>query len=255
METNTGKESIVSRLFGFGKKKKPETAPEQEAGFARTENAGAAEAVADASDRSVSGSASGTADVADEPSITVPEQVIRIRTSSRKDEAVNAIGESFRELSSVLASVNERLDRQDGRAVDLTEHLSELPEYLRALPRLQEEQNGALNAVAKAQEGQARAAEGMAQALERIPDAMRDGTAATEQAIRKVAAAQQQTAKVMHHGNQRSLDAFQETTQKSLQQQQRQVDNMLEASRRMFKTTVIFMAITLVAVVAVVLLG
>ena len=237
METNTGKESIVSRLFGFGKKRKQEAAPKApvEGGFART----------DASD-AIDG---------EDPIITVPEQVIRVRTSSRKDEAVTAIGESFRELSTMLSSVNERLDRQDGRAGELTEQLSELPEYLRALPRLQEEQNSALGAVAKAQEGQTRAVEGMSAALERIPDALRDSTAAQEQAIRKVAAAQQQTAKVMHHGHQRSVQAFQQATQKSLQQQQRQVDSMLAASHRMFRTTVIFMALTLATVAAVLLLG
>ncbi len=237
METNTGKESIVSRLFGFGKKRKQEPAPRApvEGGFARTDVSDAVEG--------------------EDPIITVPEQVIRVRTSSRKDEAVTAIGESFRELSTMLSSVNERLDRQDGRAGELTEQLSELPEYLRALPRLQEEQNSALGAVAKAQEGQTRAVEGMSAALERIPDALRDSTAAQEQAIRKVAAAQQQTAKVMHHGHQRSVQAFQQATQKSLQQQQRQVDRMLAASHRMFLTTVIFMALTLATVAAVVLLG
>lgn len=235
METNTGKESIVSRLFGFGKKRKQEAAGQEtrrqqpaEEGFARIDS--------------------------DEPSITVPEQVIRVRTNSRRDDAVHVIGESFRELSTMLSSVNDRLDRQDDRAGVLTENLSELPEYLRTLPRLQEEQNSALQAVAQAQENQVHAVEGMAAALNRIPDALRDSTAAQEQAIRKVAAAQHQTAKVMHHGHQKSLQAFEQATRKSLQQQQRQVDTVLAASQRMFFATVVFMAITIVTVVAVLLL-
>ena len=252
METNTGKESIVSRLFGFGKKRKEAAPPAPEEGFSRTEIPQAPQAA--------------QADVElDEPSITVPEQVIRIRTSPRKDDAtqaIKAIGDSFSELTTTLRSVNDRLDRQDSRAGVLAEQLTELPEYLRTLPRLQEEQNTALRSVANAAEQQARAVEGMAEAMQQIPevltsipDAVREGTAAQEQAIRKVAAAQQQTAKVIHHHNQRSLQAFERATKKSLQQQQRQMESVLASSQRMFRLAVVFMGVTVLAVVAALFFG
>jgi len=293
MEQQSGKESIVSRLFGFGRKRDPEEAA-QEAGFARTDGEG------------------------DEaPSITVPEQVIRIRTSAvrKKDDVVNAIGDSFRELTSLLGSVSDRLDRQDNRAADLAEQVRELPEYLQTLPRLAEQQNEAIrslgdhvasgNEIARVVadtltrlpevgEEQARAVHHLSErvaestsavrdALGRLPDeirqqgeaqrqqaevlaiAQREQAAAQEAAIRKVAAANQQTAKVIHVGNQKSLAAFQQATQKTLQsvqqaadEQAQQMRSLLDASvanmKRMFVLAAVFMGATIAAVAAVLLL-
>ncbi len=269
MEQQAGKESIVSRLFGFGRKRDPEEAA-TEAGFARTDGEG------------------------DEaPSITVPEQVIRIRTSAvrKKDDVVNAIGDSFRELTSLLGSVSDRLDRQDNRAADLAEQVRELPEYLQTLPRLAEQQNEAIrslgdhvasgNQIARAVadtmtrlpeigEEQVRAVSslservaestsavhGVRDVLGRLPEeirqqaaaqrqqaealafAQRDQAAAQEAAIRKVAAASQQTAKVIHVGNQKSLAAFQQATQKTIQSVQQTAEEQAQQMRSLIDASV-----------------
>ncbi len=166
MEPKSGhKESVVSRLFGFGRKKEEAAAsespvasgasPGEESGFARAEPDTKVDARIDTS--------------GDEPSVTIPEQVIRIRTqpARRKDEMVQAIGDSFKELTSMLGNVSDRLDRQDGRSVDLTDQLRELPEYLRSLPRLAEEQNEALRGIGK---NVADGTQSMSAALQRLPD-------------------------------------------------------------------------------------
>ena len=120
METKSGKESVVARLFGFGrnrqKQEEPSTEIEEEHGFART----------DQPDN-------------DEPQVTIPEQVLRVRggKTGKKDEVMGAIGESFRELTRLLGSVSERLDRQDERSTDLGDQLKDLPDYLRALPPIE----------------------------------------------------------------------------------------------------------------------
>ena len=204
MHMKPGKESVVARLFGFGRKRKEETPPpaeEEETGFARTDEA----------DEML---------VEEEPEVTIPEQVLRVRTPSRrrKDDVVNAIGDSFRELTGLLGSVSERLDRQDNRSSDLADQLKDLPDYLRTLPRLHEEQTHAVqelsqrvgestDALKRLPEAQERAAHtiservaegteavhGVAEALGRIPDELRERSQAQEEAIRQVAAAQQQT--------------------------------------------------------------
>ena len=266
MESSTGKESIVSRLFGFGRRKQADPPEkEKEQGFART---GATEAV------EIEG---------DEPAIRVPEQVIRIRTGSvaHRDELVTAIGDSFRELTSMLSSVSERLDRQDTHTANLVDQIQELPEYLRALPKLHEDHNEALHGMAstlaripEAQEEQARAVHsltervaegtdavhGVKEVLGRIPEELRARSEAQETAIKQVAAAQNQMAKVVHHGHQKSLQVFHQATQKTLQNVQkstqkqfRQMEHVLDASvtnmKRMFILAFAFMLAALVAVV------
>jgi hypothetical protein len=142
MEPKIAKESVVARLFGFGRKSPPpEPVPEQgppETGFARTGASGKV-----SSDGAARGS-NGDAEGRDEDGAAATDQVIRVRPRRAKDEAVHAISDSFRELTSLLGSVSDRLDRQDSRSGDLAEQLSELPEYLRTLPQLQQEQNDTL---------------------------------------------------------------------------------------------------------------
>jgi len=245
-----GKESVVARLFGFGRKRNPEAdqePPLEEEGFARVESEGEPEQSEEAGD----------------PEVTIPEQVIRIRTRrNSKDEAVQAITDSFRELSGLLGSVTERLDRQDSRSANLADQLTELPEYLRTLPQIQREQNdvlkgigeagmeqagavrelsqrvadgteavaGALRRLPEIQEEQSRslqslyervaegneAVHGVADALARIPEEYRQHAHLQEEAIRHVASAQRQTAKVIYAGHQKSLQLFQQATQKTL---------------------------------------
>jgi len=282
------RESLVARLFGFGRRKQKEAQepPPAESGFARTD---AALPVPE--------------EDGDEPRITVPEQVIRIRTSrvKGKDEAISAIGDGFRELSSLLSSISERLARQDARAVDLSEQLKDLPEYLRALPRLQEAQNRTLGSIAErvaegnqlatravdaiarlpqVQEEQTaalayvaerisegnQAVRGITDALARIPEELRRGAEGQEQAIRSVAEAQQKTAKVLHYNQQKALQLFHQATQKTLQnvretveRQQEQMQEILDASvanmRRMFVLAGAFVVAGLVALGALFFLG
>ena len=260
MEPTPGKESVVARLFGFGRKRRTEETPPvegpEETGFARTD----------------------AESVDEDPQVTIPEQVIRSRTPAKrsaKDEAVSAITDSFRELTGLLGSVTERLDRQDTRATDLADQLTELPEYLRTLPRLQQEQTdalkgigdvagargrwgeeqskalrelsmrvtegseavaGALRRLPEVQEEQSRAVHvlgermaesteavhGLADGLAKIPEEFRQHAQMQEEAIRQVASAQQQTAKVIYAGNQKTLQLFHQATQKTLQTAQKQ---------------------------------
>jgi len=251
------KESIVSRLFGFGKKKEPEpvgAAPE-ETGFARTTEA-------------------------PEPdtNVTIPEQVIRVR-GNRKDEAIGAISDSFKELTRLLGSVGDRLDRQDSRTSDLSDQLRELPEYLRTLPRLHQEQNEALLDIGthlathaeaarnagleqtyalrqlgeKLSEGTG-AVQGMAAAMARLPEEIRTQAAAQEEALRQIATAHKQTAKVVYAGQQKSLQLFQLATQKTIrniESQRQEMQLILGASisnmRRMFILAAAFMGAALIA--------
>lgn len=210
MEPVSGKQSVVSRLFGFGRRRTPkaeaspvEPAPPEEEGFARTDAA---------------------ADAPDAPEVTIPEQVIRIRTNPvhRRDDAMQAIGESFRELTTMLGSVTERLDRQDTRAGDLSDQLGELPEYLRTLPRLQQEHNDVLRELGDRVAQGTEAVGGVADALARIPEELQARSKAQEEAILKVAGSQQQMAKVVYAGHQKSLKLFHEATQRSLQSVQKQ---------------------------------
>ncbi|MHC4933062.1 MAG: hypothetical protein ACYTGV_12820 [Planctomycetota bacterium] len=267
MESSTGKESIVSRLFGFGRRR-PEEEKAKPAPLAEPEEKGFARA-----------------DEADgEATVTASEQVIRIRAEAvgRKDEAIQAIGDSFRELTSMLSSVSDRLDRQDSHSASLVDQFQDLPEYLRKLPQLHEQQAEALQAMAssitrlpEAQEEQARATHavserlaegtdaihGLRESLSRIPEEMRERTASQEAAIRKVAAAQQQTAKVLHVGHQKSLQLFHQAVQKVLQQsqkttrmQQRHMEEVLYSSQANMKRVILlaaaFMGAALAAVVA-----
>jgi len=252
------KESIVSRLFGFGKKKDPELegAPE-ETGFARTE----------------------TAPEPDDTNVTIPEQVIRVR-GNKKEEAIGAISDSFKELTRLLGSVGDRLDRQDSRTSDLSDQLKELPEYLRTLPRLHQEQNDALldigthlasHAEAARTAGQEQAyalrqlgeklaegtgaVQGMADAMARLPEEIRSQAAAQEAALRQIATAHKQTAKVVYAGQQRSLQLFQLATQKTIRNIEHQREEMqliLGASisnmKRMFILAAAFMGAALVGV-------
>jgi chromosome segregation ATPase len=271
MHTKPGKESVVARLFGFGRKRKEEILPpaeEEETGFARTDDAD--EMLAD-----------------EEPEVTIPEQVIRVRTPGRrrKDEVVSAIGDSFRELTHLLGSVSDRLDRQDARSADLADQLKDLPEYLRALPRLHEAQTEAVqelsSRVAESAEALKRlpevqertahtlaervaegteAVHGVVDALARIPDELRERSQAQEEAIRQVAAAQQQTAKVIYAGQQKSLQLFHQATQKTLQSVQRQrvqMEHLVEASvtnmKRTFILAAAFMAAALISVAGLIL--
>jgi len=258
-------ESIVSRLFGFGKKKDP-VAPEEavdaapdvgtpeSGGFARTSDSPERE---ESSDAAVLEAVMGEADD-DDTRIRIPEQVIRVKpTRVKTSDAVASINESFQELTSLLSNVGDRLERQDQRAGDLSDQIKDLPEYLRRLPQLAEDQNRALENIGdrlaegteitrRMAEGQARANESLgsqvarttdsmesiAGAMSRIPDELRESTQAQaetlrevashhEAAIRKVAAAQQQQSKVIHHTHQKSLHVFHEATQKSLAEVQR----------------------------------
>jgi len=252
------KESIVSRLFGFGKKKdtEPEGAAPEETGFARTEDAPEPE----------------------DARVTIPEQVIRVR-GNKKDEAVGAIADSFKELSKLLGSVGDRLDRQDSRTADLSDQLRELPEYLRSLPRLQQEQNDALidigthlashaetaralgqeQAFALRQIGEklaegTGAVQGMAELVSRLPGEIRSQGAAQEEALREIATAHKQTAKVVYAGQQKSLQLFQLATQKTIrniEHQREEMQTILDASisnmRRMFILAAAFMGAALLA--------
>ena len=273
METKSGKESVVARLFGFGRKRskleEPSPEIEEEHGFARTD---------DPDD--------------DAPQVTIPEQVIRVRPGKRgkQDEVIGAIGESFKELTRLLGSVSERLDRQDHRSVDLSDQLKDLPEYLRALPRLQEQQNDAVQELAKrvgegtdaikrlpdVQESQNRslqalneriaegtdAVHGVAETLARIPEELRARSESQDEALRQVAAAQQQTAKVIYAGHQKSIQLFHQATQKTLQsvnRQRRQLENVVDESvanmKRMFVLAAAFMVAAITAVAGLIFFG
>jgi hypothetical protein len=257
METKQ-KESIVSRLFGFGKKKEeplPEGAAPEETGFARTTDA-------------------------PEPdtNVTIPEQVIRVR-GGKKEEAIGAISDSFKELTRLLGSVGDRLDRQDSRTADLSDQLRELPEYLRTLPRVHQEQTDALldigthlasHAEAARAVGQEQAfalrqlgeklAEGtgavqdMAHTIARLPEEIRSQAAAQEEALRQIATAHKQTAKVVYAGQQKSLQLFQLATQKTIRNIERQredmqviLDSSISNMKRMFILAAAFMGAALVA--------
>jgi len=263
MEPTSGKQSVVSRLFGFGRRRPPKEEADpvvppppprpQEEGFARTD---------------------AEPEASDGPEVTIPEQVIRIRTKpiSKRDDVVQAIGESFRELTTMLGSVSERLDRQDSRTSDLTDQLGELPEYLRTLPRLQQEHNEVLRELGDRVAQGAEAVGGVADALRRIPEELREGSKGQADAIRKVALSQQQMAKAVYAGNQKSLKLFHEATQKTLQNVQRQARLQQEALRaqqedmqevlavsaanmkRTFLLAAAFMAAALIAVVGLLLL-
>jgi hypothetical protein len=260
MELKQHKESVVARLFGFGKKK--DAAPElaqEETGFARAE-------------------------VPPEPEdarVTIPEQVIRIR-GNKKEEAIGAISDSFRELTKLLSSVGDRLDRQDNRAVDLADQLRELPEYLRTLPRLHHEQNEALLDIGNQLANHAEAArvtgqeqihalrhlgdrlsegtsavQGMAAAISQLPEEIKARAASQEETLRQIATAHQQTAKVVYAGQQKSLKLFQLATQKTmqnLQSQRTQMEQLLDASvsnmRRMFLLAAAFMGAALIGVIS-----
>lgn len=251
------KESIVSRLFGFGKKKEdpPVGAPPEETGFART---------ADAPEP--------------DSNVTIPEQVIRVR-GGKKEEAIGAISDSFKELTRLLGSVGDRLDRQDSRTADLSDQLRELPEYLRTLPRLHEQQNEALLDIGTHLASHAEAArnagleqtyalrqlgeklaegtgavQGMAQAISRLPEEIRTQAAAQEEALRQIATAHKQTAKVVYAGQQKSLQLFQLATQKtikSIEHQREDMQMILDSSisnmRRMFILAAAFMGAALIA--------
>jgi len=278
MEPKVAKESIVSRLFGFGRK----PADELEIG---TEQAPVGEAV-ESTERTrgfARTDESSTDD--DDPRITVPEQVIRIRTGGlrKRDEVIGAIGDSFKELTSLLGSVSDRLDRQDNRTSNLSDQLTELPDYLRQLPALQQEQNeiarrtvDALTEIPVAQREQAAAVHGLtekvgegneamrgvADMVARIPEVMLSRSEAQEQAMASLAEAQQQTARVIHHGNQKQLNLVHQATQKTLQTvhqsvkaQRRDMEQILIQSetnmKRMLILTASFMAAALIGVVAV----
>ncbi|MHC4952757.1 MAG: hypothetical protein ACYTGZ_02620 [Planctomycetota bacterium] len=285
MEPKSAKESIVSRLFGFGRKHtdEPETAAETaatgpdgrdgERGFARTEESPKPDANA----------------AAEDPKITIPEQVIRIRSGGvrKRDEVIGAIGDSFKELTSLLGSVSDRLDRQDSRSSDLADQLKEMPDYLRQLPELHAEQNeiarrtvDALTEIPVAQREQAAAVHGLADRLadkvgegteamrgvadvvSKIPEEMRNRADVQQAAMQELTDAQRQTARVIHHGNQKQLNVFHQATQKTLQtvnlsvkSQRRDMEQILlhsEANmKRMLILTASFMAAALIAVVAV----
>jgi hypothetical protein len=188
MEPVPAKESVVARLFGFTRKRQAEApeaaAPAEESGFARADG--------DAREED------------EEPSVTIPEQVIRIRTPAKrsaKDEAVAAITDSFRELTGLLGSVTERLDRQDVRSSDLADQLTELPEYLRTLPRLQEAQNDALRGIG---EGVTRSAEvarivgeEQAQALKDLSMRVTEGSEAVAGALRRLPEVQEEQSRAV----------------------------------------------------------
>ncbi len=283
---STGKESIVSRLFGFGKKAKKRqeeraTLEAEETGFARTDD-----------------------EPEPDPEIRIPEQVIRVKPSKLgRNDAIGAIGESFKELTSLLSNVGDRLKRQDERSADLTDQIKDLPEYLSALPRLHNDLTGLGDRLAEGNEVARQAAESLARLPEiqehqarafatladqvtqgndsvqqiagsvaRIPAEMREGALAQaealrevasghEAAIRKVAAAQLQAAKVNHHNHQKSLQVFHQATQQSLKSAQegarthkRQMEEMLVASvanmRRMFMLSGAFVLAAIIALVA-----
>lgn len=258
METKQ-KESIVSRLFGFGKKKEepPVGATPEETGFARTETA---------------------PDPAEDQGVTIPEQVIRVR-GNKKEEAIGAISDSFKELTKLLGSVGDRLDRQDSRTADLSDQLRELPEYLRTLPRLHQEQNDALidigthlasHAEAARAAGQEQAfalrqigeklaegtgaVQGMADVVSRLPEEIRSQAAAQEEALRQIATAHKQTAKVVYAGQQKSLQLFQLATQKTIRNIERQredmqviLDSSISNMKRMFILAAAFMGAALLA--------
>jgi chromosome segregation ATPase len=258
METKQ-KESIVSRLFGFGKKKEeplPEGAAPEETGFART----------------------GTAPEPEDAGVTIPEQVIRVR-GNKKEEAIGAISDSFKELTRLLGSVGDRLDRQDSRTADLSDQLRELPEYLRTLPRVHQEQTDALldigshlasHAEAARAAGQEQAfalrqlgeklsegtgaVQGMADAMARLPEEIRSQAAAQEEALRQIATAHKQTAKVVYAGQQKSLQLFQLATQKTIRNIERQredmqviLDSSISNMKRMFILAAAFMGAALLA--------
>ncbi|MCZ6573838.1 MAG: hypothetical protein O7C98_11825, partial [Planctomycetota bacterium] len=256
LETDEGpkkrRASIVSRLFGFGRKNKKKRPPLPEKGFARTE-------------KSLDLEAESGDDMLDEDPesarITVPEQVIRVRTSrvGRKDEAVGAIQDGFRELTSMLSSVNERLERTDGTGSELTERLSDLPDFLRTMPRLQEDQTRALGELAdKIAEGTG-AAQRAADALTQIPDIVRDSAQAQREALKDQTVAQRELTKVVHINQQKALQLFHKATQENLRAveqraktQQRQMERLMDASvanmHRMFMLAGAFAIAAIVAV-------
>ena len=256
------KESVVARLFGFGKKREPKPAEEvpQETGFARTTDA---------------------LQEADDTAVTIPEQVIRVR-GNKKDEAIGAISDSFRELTKLLGSVSDRLDRQDSRTSDLADQLRELPEYLRSLPRLHQEQNEALLDIGQhlathsemartlgqeqtfaLRQFSERLAEGttamhdMAESVSRLPGELRTQAEAQEEALRQMATAHQQTAKVVYAGQKKSVQLFHLATQKTIQNlhsQRRQMEQLLDASvsnmKRMFILAAAFMGAALIGIIS-----
>jgi len=279
MDPKAAKESIVSRLFGFGRKKsaeeeeaelRPDLHPPMGArGFAVTD-AGREDGAVAPDEVRLEAQADDD-DGADEPRITVPEQVIRIRTGGlrKRDEVVGAIGESFKELTNLLGSVSDRLARQDARAEDLSDQLREIPEYLRQLPELAQEQNriareaaDALARIPETQREQTEAIRGVAEVVAGIPEEMRARSEAQQRAMDALTEAQQQTARVIHHGNQKQLGLFHQATQKTLQtvhqsvkQQRREMEQILRLSeqnmKRMLILTAGFVVAALVAVVAV----
>ncbi len=284
MEPSSSKDSVVSRLFGFGRKRpvsdpaevptegQAEPTPEaeqsslggdgqplhDETGFARTSDPKSSESLESGPLESGSvQSGTGDADI-DAPHVTIPEQVIRIRTTPmrKKEDIVDVIGDSFKELTSMLGSVSDRLDRQDGRSADLSEQLTELPEYLRTLPRLHQEQNealrdqgvamrdlgvrvaegaekisGALQRVPEAQEQQARAisslgdrvaegteaVHGVVDAVAKIPDEIRERAHAHEAAIRDASTAQTDAMRQVAAAHQNMAKAVHQGQQRSLQ--------------------------------------
>ena len=194
MESKTGKESVVSRLFGFGRK--PEPQPQSD-----SELEPGAESGPPAPAQRGEPTAEGGFARADQDgdSVTIPEQVIRVRTGRRtKDDAISAISDSFRELTGLLGSVSDRLDRQDTRTGDLADQLRELPEYLRTLPQLHQEQNASLRGIGEeialgndvirtVGVGQADAMREVAGALQRVPEAQEEQSRAVLALGEKVA--------------------------------------------------------------------
>ena len=213
MEPKTGKESVVSRLFGFGRKAKKKSNGEdvvpEETGFAIEKDVREEE-------------------LEDDGRVTIPEQVIRIKTGQhkRKDDTVQAIGDTFTELTRMLGSVSDRLDRQDSRTGDLTAQLSELPEYLRTLPRMQQEQTDALRMIGDrmsegtealarlplVQEEQTRAVHSLTErmaegteAINSLPEKLAEQAESQKDAIEKVANSNERMAKVVYASNKKSL--------------------------------------------------
>ncbi|MFQ5844919.1 MAG: hypothetical protein ACE5JG_08025, partial [Planctomycetota bacterium] len=150
------RESIVSRLFGFARRKpKP---PLGEKGFARTPKS------------------AGPEDGEKSARITVPEQVIQVRTTPMggADEAVGVIRDGFRELTSLLGNVRQRLEKGQDHAGEVTEQLHDLPDFLRAMPRIHEEQVRALGTLAEKVSQGGAAAQRAAEALGNIPGVLRE---------------------------------------------------------------------------------
>ncbi len=245
-------ESIVSRLFGFGKKKDPvvehavDATPDvvspENGGFARTSDSPeSGEATADAAAAAALEAVVGESD-SDDTRIRIPEQVIRVKPSRVKAaDAVASINESFQELTSLLGHVGDRLDRQDDRASDLAEQIKDLPEYLRKLPQIAEDQNRALENIGdrlaegteitrRMAEGQARANEALgsqvarttdsmesiAGAMTRIPDELRESTQAQAETLREVASHHEAAIRKVAAAQQQQSKVIHHTHQKSL---------------------------------------